>query len=328
MTRWVRRWTRAFERWLLADGSARHLAMLRIAVGGYALGWLCFVTPELVGLGDLDPARFEPVGVVRLFGLGPLSSAGIAAVVGVTVIAGVAFTAGLRYRLSAPVFGLALLLLTTYQNSWGKLLHTENLLVVHVLVLAASPAAGALSLDRTPRRQAGAHLGWPVRVLALATVGAYLAAGVAKLRYAGWDWIDPENLRNWVAYDLVRKELYGDPYLAIATPALEHAWIFAPAAALTLLVELGAPLALVLRRLTRTWAVATWTLHAAVLAVMSVGFPYQLSGIPLVAVLLAVRPGSTGYCPPETRVRGDEWTSTSHRPGSASPTPSPTATPS
>jgi hypothetical protein len=42
--------------------------------------------------------------------------------------------------LERAVFALLLLWVTTYRNSWGQVFHTENLMVLHV-VLAVSPAA-------------------------------------------------------------------------------------------------------------------------------------------------------------------------------------------
>jgi hypothetical protein len=300
----IRRPLRAAERWLLAPGSAHRLALLRIAVGCYAVGWVIVLAPELLALTDVDRARYDPLGVVAVLHLRPLSSGALAGLVAGTVVAGAGFVLGWRYRLSAPAFAAGLLVLTTYQNSWGKVLHTENLLVVHVLVLAASPAAAALSVHRRPAGGHATSYGWPVRVMALATVGAYLAAGTTKLQVSGLAWVDPDNLRSWVAYDLVRKDLFGDPYLPLAPGALEHAWVFGPAAVLTLLVELGAPLALLGRRVARSWVVGAWGLHVAVLLTMSVAFPYQLTGIPLAAVLLAApgQPGATSTRQPPPRL--------------------------
>jgi hypothetical protein len=268
-------------------------------VGVYALGWLAVVTPELLGLADLDPARMEPVGAVAWLALPPPSSVGMALLLAATAGSGLAFAAGWRYRTTAPAFALALLLVTSYQNSWGKLLHTENLLVVHVLVLALSPAADALAVGSRGRRPSGTAYGWPIRTMALATVCSYLAAGITKLRLSGMDWLDPENLRNWVAYDLVRKELFGDPYLPLAVPALEHTWLFIAPLLFTLAVELCGPLVLLGRRSAVPWAVAAWSLHAAVLLAMSVAFPYHLTGIPLLAVVLARSdPGRRAEPPP------------------------------
>ena len=60
---------------------------------------------------------------------------------------GVAFMLGYRYRWCAPVFAIALLWITSYRSSFGMKFHTENLLVLHILLLAFAPAADACSLD-------------------------------------------------------------------------------------------------------------------------------------------------------------------------------------
>ncbi len=278
------------ERWLLRPGTERRLALLRILVGTFAVVWVLASADELVDLADLDPARFRPVGVVALSGVGPVSAASTAAIIAVTVACGAGFVLARWYRLTAPAFALGLLWLTTYQNCWGKLLHTENLLVVHVLVLAASPAADRF-LPPRGARPTSRH-GWPVAVMALATTLAYFVAGVAKLRHTGLDWLDPSTLRDWVAYDLIRKDLFGDPYLPIGPHAVPHLWLFAPPAVFTLLVELGAPVALIWRRVAIPWAVAAWTLHLAVFAVMYVAFPYHLAGLALVPVVWCARPSA------------------------------------
>ena len=234
-----------FDRWLFAAQRATQLAFVRVVVSCYALGWLLVASRELIHLGRLDPARFDPVGVVAVSGISPVSTAAIAVWILITGTSGVAFALGARTRLSGPLFAVGLLWLTTYQNSWSTLIHSENLLVIHMLVLAVSPCADALALGRRNSSTAAwsSRYGWPLRVLAVATVLSYVVAGVTKLRNAGFGWFDPDNLRNWVAYDLVRKELFGDPYLPLVVPLLRHAWLFAPLAVITLLIELGAPVA-------------------------------------------------------------------------------------
>lgn len=284
--------------WFFAPRTPMPLAAIRIAVGCYALAWLAFTTPELRDLGTLDGARFDPVGVVAITGVGPASTATITIWIAVCAAAGVAFSAGWRFRLFGPLFAITMCWLTTYQNCWSKLLHTENLLVLHLLVLACSPAADALATRRCPPPVQPTHraaYGWPLCTMALATVLTYLCAGVTKLRHAGWSWFDPDNLRNWIAYDLVRKELFGDPYLPIAIPTLEHSWLLIPAIVGTLAIELGAPLALVRQRAAVIWVAAAWLFHIAVLASMSVVFPYQLTGVAYLPVLLASHPNASGH---------------------------------
>lgn len=284
--------------WFFAAAPARYLAAVRIAVGAYALGWLAFTSTELLALGELDPSRFEPVGAIWLLGTGPLDRWVVWGIWGVTFVAAGTVLSGRWYRVAGPVFAVGLLLLTSYQNSWGKLLHTENVLVIHALILAVSPAGDALVIRQRRRRADSYRYGWPLRVMALATVLAYVAAGVSKLRYGGLGWMTAENLQSWVAFDLVRKEIFGDPYLSFIVGTLDHAWPFAAAAVFTVAVELAAPVALLGRRYARAWIVAACLLHASVLVVMAVGFPYQLAGVAFLPVLLA---GRRARCGPRRR---------------------------
>lgn len=48
---------------------------------------------------------------------------------------------------------------------------------------------------------------------------------------------------------------------------------------MTMLVELGAPLALLQRRVALVWCVAAWTFHVGVALLMSITFLYPLSGV-------------------------------------------------
>jgi len=47
----------------------------------------------------------------------------------------------------------------------------------------------------------------------------------------------------------------------------------------SLVLELGAPLALVGRRVGKAWAIGMWGFHVGVLAIMAITFAYPLSGI-------------------------------------------------
>jgi hypothetical protein len=207
----------------------------------------------------------------------------------------VAFVAGWRYRLSGPLFAVLLLWVTTYRNSFGQVFHTENLLVLHVIILALAPAADAWSLDSRRRPSASesvatvdqgpspgvadGHYGWPVQLMCLVTVLTYFITGETKLRNAGLDWVTSDSLRNYVAYDNLRKAELGDFHSPLATLVLQHAWLFHPLAAFTLIVELGAPLALLGNRISRAWVAAAWGFHAGVLAMMAIVFPYPLLGV-------------------------------------------------
>jgi hypothetical protein len=275
------------DRWLSAPAPAERLAGLRVVVGVYVLAFLVIRLPGLVLVTRLDPAQWDPVGPLSWLGE-PLRPAVAQAFLAATVVLGVAFTAGWRWRITGPLFALAFLGVTTYRVSFGHVLHTDHLPALHVLLLAVVPAADAWSLDARRRfRSFGrpdrdpvddARYGWPVKVAALMVVVAYVLAGVAKLRLGGWGWLSGDVLRNQVAFDNLRKSLLGDIHSPLGGWAVRYGWLFGPMAVATVAVELGAPVALRGGRWRTGWVAGAWLFHVGIVALMAIGFPYQLSG--------------------------------------------------
>jgi HTTM domain len=269
------------DAWLFAAAPAERLAVLRILTGCFAVVYLLVRFPAFAALRDADAGRLDPVGALWLLD-GPLPDGVLVGLLVVAVVAGTAFTAGAWFRISGPAFALTLLALTTYRSSWGQLLHFENLLVLHVLVVGLTRSADALSWDAHRRARGRRELepspayGWPVRLAALTTVVTYLLAGLAKLRLGGLDWLLGDTLRNHVAYSAVRLEVLGGRPSPLADPLVDQAWLFPPLAVLTVVVELAAPVALLGGRIRDVWVVAAWMLHAGIAALMLVVFPYPL----------------------------------------------------
>ena len=272
--------------WLSEEAPARRLAVVRILVGLYATVFVAIRTFHWLDVARLPVRRFDPVGVLGGLG-GPLSPATVAGLSGMALLAAVAFTLGWRFRWVAPVFASLLLVLTTHGNSWGQILHTENLLVLHVIILAFSPADAAYAIGRrgphddTPRHD----YGWALRIMTLVVVIAYVIAGLAKLRNGGFDWLTGDVLRNQVAHDNLRKILLGDVYSPVGAWLVQFGWLFPPMAIASVLVELGAPVALLGDRWKKVWAGAAWAFHVGVLAFMAILFPYPISGIAFVSML-------------------------------------------
>ena len=157
-----------------------------------------------------------------------------------------------------------MLLLTTYRSSWGQLLHFENLVVLHLLILAVAPAADAWSLDarRTGgRRRDPTTYGLALQLACLCVVTTYVIAGIAKLRLGGLEWALGDTLRNHIAYSAVRLDLLGGSGSPFAGVVVRNAWILPPVAALSVLIELAAPMALVGPRLRNVWVAAAWSMH-------------------------------------------------------------------
>ena len=269
------------DAWLFAPAPAERLAVLRILTGCFAVVYLLVRFPAFAALRDADAGRLDPVGALWLLD-GPLPDSVLVGLLVVAVVAGTAFTTGAWFRISGPAFALTLLTLTTYRSSWGQLLHFENLLVLHVLVVGLTRSADALSWDAHRRARGRRELepspayGWPVRLAALTTVVTYVLAGLAKLRLGGLDWLLGDTLRNHVAYSAVRLEVLGGRPSPLAEPLVDQAWLFPPLAVLTVVVELAAPVALLGGRIRDVWVVAAWMLHAGIAALMLVVFPYPL----------------------------------------------------
>jgi vitamin K-dependent gamma-carboxylase-like protein len=270
---------RAFDRYWFVPAPARRLALLRLLTGGFALIYLTSRLPSFTNVAHFGRAQFVPTGVTKLFLSEPLPSALVIGLACLAPVLAVPFVLGLFYRVTAPLFALVLLWVTTYRNSWGMIFHTENLLVMHVLVLAAAPAADALSLDargRTPAEPSGAY-GWPAHAMCWVTATCYVLAGLAKLKLAGPVWLEGGLLRAQIAYDNLRKIEFGSPYSTLGAALVHYQAPFLLLAMLTVALELGAPVALLGRRVALVWAVVAWGFHVGVEALMAIPFPYQLS---------------------------------------------------
>jgi hypothetical protein len=274
--------------WWFAPAPAERLAGLRILIGGFACGYLASRFPELVKSARLPPALFEPLGVVRVLGA-PLPSAVAIAIAAATLALFAAFTLGFAYRVIAPLAAAALVWTLSYRTSWGQTFHTENVLVLHVIALACSPAADVWAIGNT-RKRGHAGYGWGIKLLVALTVATYVVAGIAKLRIAGTSWLDGEQLRNHVAIDNVRKALLGDPMSSLAIPMLDHPALFTAFSITTLAIELGAPVALFGARVAIAWAIGAWLFHVGVLLVMTILFPYALFGFAYLPLFPVERP--------------------------------------
>lgn len=268
--------------WSFPAAPASRLAALRIVLGVAAWIYVIARLPDLVGVARLPAWQFKPVGPVALLGA-PLPGALVVVLVALAIALGAGFVLGWRWRITGPGFAAVLLWVISYRNSWGMPFHTENLMVLHVGVLACARAADAWSLDarRSGIAADGEHVryGAPIRLLAIVTVTAYFIAGYSKVANAGLGWVTSDTLRNYVAFDNLRKAELGDIHSPLGAALVRHPGLFPPLAGFSLLLELGAPLVLLHRRLAQWWCVGAWSFHVGVLATMWIVFHYPLLGL-------------------------------------------------
>jgi len=281
------------DRWARVDDApVQRLHAARILVGLFATIYVLVRAPYFAG-GSHDAASFTPVGLVGLVALirsAPLPTWLMWSAVVITIASGSVFVIngngngkgngngnGSGKRIAAPIWFASLLFVTTYASSWGKILHSENLLVWHAAIVSA-----AFMLEEKPSRRMAKHA---LRALTLVTVLTYFVAGVTKLRSGGTGWISGEALGDWLAWDALRKIELGSLHSPLAPMIAASPLLVQLLAAFTLVVELGAPLSLFSRRIAVVWVVLAWMFHAGILAVMAIGFFYPLAGIAFVSIV-------------------------------------------
>ncbi len=263
-------------RWF-APVPARRLDLVRAATFGYAVLWLVVRARYVWDVAGLPARRFHPIGVFTLVDSQP-SRAVIMGVWAVALCGSVLAASGRAVRISAPVGGIGMLLIASFTSSFGQVFHTEHLLVLHLLVLAVFMVVddSAGEDERT---------GWALNLMMAIVVVSYVVAGLAKLRFSGADWLTGDVLRNWVAADNLRKLLLNDLHSPLGGWLAGVEWIWPPVAVLTLVVELGAPVALTMGRARLVWLASAWCFHVGVFAIMAITFPYQLTGVAYLAFL-------------------------------------------
>jgi len=269
----------ALARIAYPDMPAKRLAALRILIGGYAFFYALGRLNALHGVTRYPASQFLPVGPI--VGLdAPLPAWIVVALIAGTLLFGIAFVLGWRFRITGPAFAVLQLVLLSYRNSWGMVFHTENLIVMHALVLALAPSADAWSFDARGRDVPAdsPRYGWGVQLVSAVTVTSYFIAGYTKLDHAGFGWVWSDTLRNFIAYDNIRKLELGATHSVIGGWLVQFEWLFPPLAATSLGIELGAPLALLHRRVGMLWSALAWGFHLGVLGLMFILFHYPLFG--------------------------------------------------
>ncbi|MBX3263860.1 MAG: hypothetical protein KIS78_09865 [Labilithrix sp.] len=275
----MRRAADAVVSWLAPAAPPSRAAIARTLVGAFATVYLIVRLRYFADGARHAAADFAPVGVCAILEapLPPAATWGLALS---TVALGIAFTAGRRLGVVGPAFFAGLLWTLSYASSWGKILHSENLLVLHVGVFAL---AGAPSNERAA--------GWALRAAAIATALTYAVAGVTKLRGGGVAWLSGDALGGWLAWDALRKIELGSLHSPLAARVAGSPALLQGLAIYTFVVELGAPLALASRRATYAWAALAWLFHVGILATMAIGFFYPISGVAFAPLLPLERIG-------------------------------------
>lgn len=242
----------------------------------FASAYVAIRLPAFRGLVDRSVSSFEPVGILW-FLRSPLPNALWFGVLGLLFGSGLMVLSGRATRAAMAVFAPCMLAVTTYRSSWGQLLWFENLLVIHLLVLTVAVVIRPTGENRLPP--------WAMQCCAIATVVLYVLAGVAKLRYGGAGWISGDVLAHHIGYSSARLSVFGERPPLLASFAVDRPGLLAIASFTTVAFELGAPMALLHRRLAVVWSAAMWAMHVGIALTMAVVFPYPMVGLAFVPVV-------------------------------------------
>ena len=238
----------------LAPAAPTNLGACRLLFAGWL--FVSFVSWDAAQWARLPADTWSPVWLVEL--AGPRPSAGVLTVLGlVWKVALLLAAVGLWRPVSlgvAAVLGTYLLGLTA---SFGKANHDVGLLIVFLFLFWIGRSTDALSVDALLARRRGVpppepsgEYTWPIVTGRVLLALVFFAAGVAKLRHGGLDWIASDNLR-WL---FAGQQYTHEPPLDWAVALARYPALCQALAGGTVALELGYPLALVSRRL-RPWLV-------------------------------------------------------------------------
>ena len=111
---------------------------------------------------------------------------------------------GLQTRLSTLTAFVLGLYVVGLQFNYGYLHWAHAIVPIVMGILALAPCGDGLSLDALIRRiitgktaNTGGQYRWPTQLVRLVFVTVFLAAGLAKLRQAGLEWVLSDTLRNY-----------------------------------------------------------------------------------------------------------------------------------
>ena len=197
------------------------------------------VTTTWVGQhGDVPGVLYRPVMVARLLHLPTPTRTGVDLLKLALLVATVTALVAVLTRATALVRAAGVAVFALYgwwmlvAMSYGKVDHDRFAFLV---LLGVLPTVGAAALGEQRR---SLQAGWAVRMTQVAVVATYFLAAWSKLRFGGWNWA--------TGATLTRAVLRRGTDLAQWT--LDHPGVLRTFQWLLLLLELAAPLLLVVRR--------------------------------------------------------------------------------
>ncbi len=212
---------------------------------------------DFVPWGSVSRAFWRPVWLMAVLHFPPASAQALETMQGVWRMALMFSCIGLFTRISTAISFAFGLYLFGVPASFGKIHHTENVLIFLFLIMAFSRCGDAWSVDavihkaragavREPPVMSGEYT-WPIRMIWVVIALTYFAAGVSKLRHSGFEWINSDTMRHFLVL-----EHY---HIAVSDPLASWGLVIARGvmlpriiAASSVILELALPIALFIPR--------------------------------------------------------------------------------
>lgn len=218
-----------------------------------------------------------PLGAERFFA-SPLA---LGVTEGLTLALLAAAAVGLRARWTVPSAAVCYALMGSILRSYDHIFHQGIVPLYALVLLAFTPCADGLSVDRWLRRRRGLpvvpareptlrhglgrHLVW------LAIALPYVLAGLSKVRNAGLLWWQGDNMREMVFQMAAEPTHFGFQGWRLLTGAPD--WVWSAMGLLSLLTELLFGLVLVSALARRIFPALVLSMHAGILFVQNIFFP-------------------------------------------------------
>jgi hypothetical protein len=217
----------------------------------YAGVLVMYALEDFSAWADVSRAFWMPMPVFDLLGLAPLSGPALQSVEVMWRVALVLSALGLFTRLSTIVAAVLSFYLLGLPHNFGHVFHFDATLVIIMFILACSRAGDGFSIDAVRRSGArpapSGEYTWPIRMSWVAISLVFFAAGLAKFRYGGIEWITSENMSI-----LLTRAVYhtsdADPITGIGLWIAQHPWMASTLAGVSAIVEFAYSLALFNRR--------------------------------------------------------------------------------
>jgi hypothetical protein len=237
--------------WWFPPTALGRVAALRLLAYAFVPVDVLVTTTWVEHHGDVPGVLYRPVMVARLLHLPTPTRTGVDLLKLALLMATVTALVGVLTRATTVVRTAGVAVFALYgwwmlvAMSYGKVDHDRFAFLV---LLGVLPTVGAATLGGQRR---SLQAGWAVRMTQVAVVATYFLAAWGKLRFGGWNWA--------TGATLTRAVLRRGTDLAQWT--LDHPGVLRTFQWLLLLLELAAPLLLVVRR-ERTRAVIVGALIA------------------------------------------------------------------